>query len=204
MALIQQEQAKIAVLRAKIEECERRVELLQSFVNADELDVLLTRNVLAPGETLGKSETVPMPKLRPLLPPLPAHLDAALQTFGNNLSDPSSSVEYPKRALTSDALAILRFIGERDRTLDELEEFCRSQGMEQNRGALRSMMSSYKKKHGFIESAQSGVFQLTKRAVEFLDEHYPEVQSETPPVGAEGVSVGVTKTAVEAEPIQTD
>lgn len=173
-SLIEQEQAKIALLQAKIAECEHRIEVLQTFLNADELDTLLSKSLDAPKVVSAGAAQVQMPAL---------------------VSE-AEGFELPKRRLTDDVQSILRFIGTDGKSLDELEAFCNSKGFKHNRGALRSLASNYKNKHGFILSPKLGFFQLNERGLDFLNTHYPNVPSETPPVSAEGVSETTTQAAV--------
>lgn len=188
--LIEQEQAKIALLKAKIVECERRIEVLKSFLNADELDTLLTKS-LSP-DSQKKIEV---------------SAAVSVEQKGQTVveTQPVSgeeSYDDPKRRLSEDVQSILRFVGLEGKSLDALEAYCAAQSYSHNRGSLRSLMSNYKIKHGFIDSPKLGFFKLTERALAFLDAHYPvEVpQSETPSVGAEGVSGTSIQAAVEGGP----
>jgi len=178
--LIEQEQAKIALLRAKIEECQRRIDVLRSFLNTDELDTLLTKSLLP--ESVERE----------------AASHARLDVQPRRASSPGGAQD-PRRRLSDDVLKILRFIGSDGKTLNELESFCKSKGFRHNRGSLRSMISTYKLKHGFIDSEDPGIFRLTERALTFLNKNYPLAKSETPSVGAEGVS-DFTKAAVQGGP----
>lgn len=176
--LIKQEQAKIALLKAKIVECERRIEVLKSFLNADELDTLLTKSLSPDSQKKSDVSAVVSveQKDQAVVEPQPI-LDE--ESYGD-----------PKRRISEDVQSILRYVGLKGKSLDELEAYCAAQSYSHNRGSLRSLMSNYKIKHGFIDSPTLGFFRLTERALAFLDAHYPvEVpQSETPSVGAEGVS----------------
>lgn len=183
--LIEQEQAKIALLKAKIAECERRIELLGSFLDADDLDTLLS-NSLAPDNR--KSVGSVLVAATQHITPVAAKQPAFVQDYYEHLND-------PKRRLSDDVQSILRFIGLDGKSLDELESYCAAQQFSHNRGTLRSLMSNYKRKHGFIDSPALGFFKLTGRALAFLDAEYPVAQSETPSVGAEGVSDTSTETA---------
>jgi hypothetical protein len=177
-SLIEQEQAKIALLQAKITECERRIELLNSFVNADELDDLLTRKSQEQDE-------------------LKAGGASAVQAQLPELVSEARGYELPKRRLTDDVKIILRYIGAEGKSLDELEAFCSAKGFKHNRGSLRSLASNYKTKHGFVTSPKLGFFKLAERGQEFLDRYYPDIPSETPSVSAEGVSDTSTQAALD-------
>lgn len=176
--LIEQEEAKIALLRAKIAECERRIELLSTFLKADELDTLLSKSLEL---DVQRSEDNP---------PVQAQQSVVLHvaTEGHDL---------PKRRLSDDVQSILRFIGAEGKSLDELEAFCAARGISHNRGSLRSLASNYKNKHGFVASPRLGFFQLTERGVNFLNMNYPVAQDETPPVDAGGVSSTSTQAALD-------
>ena len=176
--LIEQEQAKIALLKAKIVECERRIEVLKSFLNADELDTLLTKSLSTDSQKkIEVSAAVSAEqKDQVIVEPQPV---ADQESYGD-----------PKRRLSEEVQSILRFVGLEGKSLDALEAYCAAQSYSHNRGSLRSLMSNYKVKHGFIDSEKQGFFRLTERALNFLDANYPVAIpiSETPSVGAEGVS----------------
>lgn len=178
-SLIEQEQAKIALLQAKITECERRIELLNSFVNADELDDLLTRKSQEQDESRAAGGA------------------GTIQTQLPEVVSEIKGYELPKRRLTDDVKIILRYIGAEGKSLDELEAFCSANGFKHNRGSLRSLASNYKTKHGFVTSPKLGFFKLTERGQEFLDRYYPDIPSETPSVSAEGVSDTSTQAALD-------
>lgn len=182
-SLIRQEEAKVALLRAKIAECERRIEVLRSLLSSDDLDAYLQKSVSSEG-----TGTAPWPFAQPV----PTSTSAG---FGQ----PSAGQPFvePRRRLSEDVVGLLRHIGAAGKTLDELEEYCRVWGLSHDRAAIRSLMSSYRIRHGFIDNPKNGFFRLTERALKFLDERYPEAQSETPPVGAGGVSDGSTQAALE-------
>jgi len=190
-ALIDQEQAKIRFLEAKIGECQRRIEVLQSFLNVDDLDALLAKNLSQQSAKAEQSH------------PQNEVSDSIINGVVPQLRHPEGQdgYELPKRRLTDDVVVILRYVGAAGKTLDNIEAFCAWNQMKVDRGAIRSMMSNYKLKHGFIDSPRTGFFILTERALAYLDAHYPvsesqpAAQSETPSVGAEGVSDFPTETA---------
>lgn len=181
-SLIEQEQAKIALLKAKIAECERRIEVLGSFLDADDLDTLLSKS-LAP-ESQKNVGNAPVAFVQPIVPAATQRVSSGQESYGD-----------PKRRLSEDVQRILRYVGLEGKTLDEVESYCASQQLPHNRGTIRSLMSNYKLKHGFIDSPALGLFKLTERALAYLDSRYPVAQSETPSVGAEGVSDTSTETA---------
>jgi hypothetical protein len=183
-SLIEQEQAKIALLKAKIAECERRIEVLGSFLDADDLDTLLSKS-LAP-ESQKNAGNAPVSFLQQSVPVVKRQPSSGQEGFGD-----------PKRRLSEDVQIILRYIGLDGKTLDQLESYCASQRLPHNRGTIRSLMSNYKLKHGFIDSPALGFFKLTGRALAFLDAEYPVAHSETPSVGAEGVSDTSTEAALD-------
>ncbi|WP_212646587.1 hypothetical protein [Delftia sp. PE138] len=190
-ALIDQEKAKIRLLEAKIVECQHRIEMLKSFMNVDDLDALLAKSLFP--ESGKAMESRPQHQVTVSI----IHPDVTPPARTEGQDD----YEMPKRRLTDDVVVILRYVGTAGKTLDEIEAFCSSKQMKTDRGAIRSMMSNYKLKHGFIDSPKTGFFILTGRALAYLDAHYPvsesqpAAQSETPSVGAEGVSDFPTETA---------
>jgi hypothetical protein len=184
-SLIEQEQAKIALLKAKIAECERRIEVLSSFLDADDLDTLLSKS-LTPDSQKSSGSVIAAVAQR-IIPVVGLH-----PNFGK---DHFEYLKDPKRRLSDEVQSILRFIGLDGKSLDELESYCAAQQFSHNRGTLRSLMSNYKRKHGFIDSPTLGFFKLTDRALAFLDAEHPVVQSETPSALTEGVSNTSTETA---------
>lgn len=185
--LIEQEQAKIALLKAKVVECERRIEVLKSFLNADEFDTLLTKSLSPDSQKkIEVSAAAPVQqKDQVVVEPQPV---SDQENYGD-----------PKRRLSEDVQSILRFVGSEGKSLDELQAYCAVQRYSHNRGTLRSLMSNYKIKHGFIDSPKLGFFRLTERALAFLNTRYPAAipQNEMPSVGAEGISDTSIQAAVE-------
>lgn len=170
--LIAQENAKIDLLRSKIQECERRIDVLRSFVAADEQDAFLI-------QSLGSNQNSPSISER-----ASAHNDASLEPHG-----------LPQRRLNDQTVSTLRFIGRDGKTLAQLLEYSKQQGWSQSNGALRSFATNYRQKFGFIDSPHNGFYRLTEVGEKYLASNYPELQGETPSVGAEGVSDTSTETA---------
>lgn len=182
-SLIRQEEAKVALLKAKIVECERRIEVLRSLLSSDDLDAYLQKSVSGEGGGMA-----PWPFAQP---------GPAIHSVGFGQPTASQSFVEPRRRLSEDVVGLLRYIGAAGKTLDELEDYCRVWDLSYDRAAIRSLMSSYRIRHGFIDNPKNGFFRLNERAMKFLDERYPEAQSETPPVDAGGVSDGSTQAALE-------
>lgn len=173
--LIEIEECKIVLLQEKISQCKQRIDLLKSGLDADEFDTLLTKSVASHDKDSNLASNAERGSS-------PTNAKRAKAPSSEGCSD-------PKRRLSDDVVEILRYVGRAGKTLDNLENFCATMNPQRNRTALRTMMSSYRKKHGFIESEHAGFFRLTDRAIEFLDAKYPESQKETPSAATEDVSV---------------
>lgn len=184
--LIEQEEQKISLLKAKMAECEQRVAVLKSFVNADELDSVLTRS-------LASRDRVSLATDDDSSEGVTAHV-------GQSKAANQDGYKAPQRRLSEDVVAILRYVGPEGKTLSEIHEFCVAQNLGRNRTALRAMMSSYRKKHGFIESEAAGSYRLTTSAQSFLDLNYPENQKETSSAATEDVSTSATLAHQQADP----
>lgn len=164
-SLISQEQAKIALLKAKIAECEKRIQVLRSMANADDLDNVLSKSVAheaSPTSNNQRGETA--------LTPSPSGLQA------------------PKKKLSKSVLSLLNYIGADGKTLDELETFSDQEGLKLDRGALRSFASTYRIKYGFLHSSRKGHVQLTERGQQYVKSLRVVSQNETPPASTGGVS----------------
>lgn len=184
-AIIAEEERKLAVLREKVTQCEQRIAVLTSYANADELDSALTRVVSH--TDLGTAMSVEQGSAA--TPPSQAGTSSSLASY-----------ESPKRRLTPEVVAILRYVGSDGKNLSDLEKFCELRNLSRSRTALRAMMSNYRNKYGFIESDQSGFYRLSARALAFLDAKYPELQSEAPSVSAEGASISLTLADKQTDP----
>lgn len=175
--LIEQERAKIALLKTKIAECEHRIRVLASMMNADDLDNILAKTVAH--DVSPPAQPSPQEEAR-------SHVEEP--TF-----------KAPKKKLSGNAIALLSFIASSAgcRSLDELESFSKDKGLGLDRGAIRSFVSNYRVNYGFLNNPKSAHVELTERGREYLLTHGTASKSETPPVGAEGVSGTSIQAAVE-------
>lgn len=176
--LIRDEEAKIDLLKAKISACERRIEILRLLQSSDDLDAEVIQNFVN-----GRIHS-----------PTAASSDR-LATASFRVTD--AGVHEPRRRLTDDVVALLRYIGPDGKSLDDLERFCQLFGYKYDRAGVRSMMSTYRARHGFIESPYFGFFKLTPGAVDYLNRRHPEAQSEPPPASTGDGSDGSTQAAVQ-------
>lgn len=152
--LIDQEKAKIELLKKKIRECESRIAALSTFLGADEFDSLLTRSLIGANEDEAATATVAAPPEQ--------------QLRGGAWSDDArEGTEDPKKALSPSVMALLEFIGE-GKTIDQMEEFIRSRGDSMSRGALRTFIWNYRSKYGFLGKPVNGVIFLTGRGIKYL------------------------------------
>lgn len=97
-------------------------------------------------------------------------IDAA--PLENNLHEDGSKA-LPNR-LKADSLAILRSLNGEALSLDALEQACKKRGFTISRSSLINRLSAYKRDYKFVEIPQPGLYQLSDRAIQFLNERYPE------------------------------
>ncbi|WP_434632225.1 hypothetical protein [Chromobacterium sp. CV08] len=176
--LIDQERAKIALLKTKIVECERRIAVLQSLANADDLDNVLSKTVAHEV----RPQVVPQPSENVAVPITPPSAQYSSQNSSNQ------SFEMPKKKLSTSVISLLNFIGVEGKSLDELENFSNEEQLGVDRGAIRSFASAYRRKFGFLHSPRLGFVQLTQRGLAYMETHGHLLNGETPSVGAESVS----------------
>ena len=178
---IENERAKIALLRAKIAECEKRIVALSAMQHDDDLDRLLTRSLEGASGAPEASTEKPRHEMRIIQSHAPKQESA-----------PSDGAQSKIRPRTR---ALLAFIGKEGKTLGEIEQYAKSQGWELTRDRIRTFAHNYRTTYGYLSSERPGFVRLTDDGETFVG----SMQSETPSVGAEGVS-GSTQAAVEADP----
>lgn len=147
-SLISNERAKIEVLRAKIDECERRISMLQSLQTDDDLDAALTRRVLPPTSV---AENL-------------LHKGESLYEETRN----TTGAEFPRKALSKNTLAILRFAGNTEKSIDEFLGHAAHLGITNNRQRIRALLHQYKTTYKLLESGHDGYFKLSALGIEYL------------------------------------
>lgn len=163
--LIANEHAKIAVLKAKIEECERRIAVFQSMRTDDDFDLALTRKVEGSTSASIKDPIAPTPQ-------------APIAPVATEVRSDSKNLEgFPRKALSGKTLRMLRFAGEAEKSIDEFLQFATEQGVTDSRQRVRALLHQYKSIYKLLESDRDGYFRLSDLGASYLSSLKRDVPS---------------------------
>lgn len=134
---IEIEKQRIAVFEAKIANCKKRIQSLEFLIHdsADELDTLA-------------SSTATISTIH----------SGQLSIGGNS----GSAVGARKRAIGTEQIKLLKFIGPDGKQLKELIAFSKENGLDMNDTYLRNFASIYRKRYGLLENPHPGFYRLTE------------------------------------------
>lgn len=144
VALIQQEEQKLELLKLKVQQCENRIATLRSLVDADGVDEALSKQ-------LGQAREVKKPK---------GEKPKAI---------PSGSLRVRSDSV---ALTILPYVGADGKTLSEIDHYMNiEQSKEVHKGSLRTALMNLRVKHGLIENPRKGFYKLSEAGLLWLEEY---------------------------------
>lgn len=170
--LIAKERAKIEVLRAKIDACEKRIFVLQSMDGDDDLDELLEKRV-GGGDTKKQLLANASIEVEPDAPTLsPERNPLVSSTSQPDPEDEEESVrtDFPRRSLDQKTLKMLRFANAAtDKSIGEFHEFANASGFPWDRRRVKSFLNLYKSTYGMLTSDRKGFFRLSERGQSYLD-----------------------------------
>jgi hypothetical protein len=162
-ALIERERRKLAWLRDKVVEQEKRVSALALLTADDPLDEMFDREVGTP------------PSAKPsVVAPL----------AGQALTASTAPVAYPQtlawltpggarfrtpRRLPENWVTMFEFIGTGGKSLKSIESFIQAGSVTLTPGAARAGLMHYRKEFGLIASPQKGFYQVTERGIKLLE-----------------------------------
>lgn len=138
-ALIEQEEAKLALLKEKVKACEQRIAALRSLGEVDDIDAAIT-SVVA-----GRASDIVVSQETSQIDPVEA--------------------EQPKIiGLRKDSVApkVLTFLASGERSLDEIVGELERVGLPRSRDALRTTLMNWRKKQGWVTNPQPGRYALSK------------------------------------------
>ncbi|WP_424626392.1 hypothetical protein [Achromobacter marplatensis] len=160
---------------------------LQDLIRAEEAQIcFLKRQLSIHDERLGLLQRLLSEDLRP------ARLVETDEPFGNKLGSPTSweeghhavpvvspplalhkrprlaASEAPK--IPDESVKLLRFIGNKGKSLDEIVEFCEREGIQKTRHAVTSFCSNYTVTYELLERIGRGQFRLSEKGANYLNE----------------------------------
>ncbi|MBX3700492.1 MAG: hypothetical protein KF903_05775 [Dokdonella sp.] len=144
-ALIEQEEAKLALLKQKVKACEQRIAALRSLGEADDIDAAITSMVVG--------------RASDSAPPAEASQVAPAETGEPKIIGLRKDSVAPK---------VLAFLASGERSLDEIVGELERVGLPRSRDALRTALMNWRKKQGWVTNPQPGRYglsELGKRAV---------------------------------------
>ena len=138
-AIIEQELAKLAVLRQKVKACEDRIAALRSLGESDDIDAAITSLVEARAT------------------------EAASRPGGSDASQQKTD-EPQVIGLRKDSAApkVLAYLAGGDRSLDEIIVELQRLGMPKSRDALRTSLMNWRKKQGWVTNPKAGTYGLSE------------------------------------------
>lgn len=155
-ALLELERRKLALLRSKLSEQERRVQTLEAM-DDDPFDALLERELSA--------LEVKQPA------PLPAEAPKPKQALVQSVLTPPPSwgqkPRYPRR-VPPIWVQLLTFIGLDGKTYEQVLAFVSANKMAISEGAVRAQLMNYRKDFAFVENPRKGFYLATPRALSYL------------------------------------
>lgn len=172
-ALIDRERRKLAWLREKVAEQERRLRALEEL-GADPLDEMFERE--RPLEKISTGEPSAEDKQRVLSAVVQAaaqasaHAEAASRENLERLLAPlamSSWVRRP-RQLPPRWVEILDFIGKDGRTYPEVRNFIETKGLGISPDAVRTGLMNYRRDFGLVENPKRGFYRLSEAGIELV------------------------------------
>lgn len=180
-ALLDLERRKLALLRNRLEEQERRVQMLEGMTTDDPLDALLERE-LAPSAAAMQTPA-PLPASaddddrddlpETLLPPAPLP-----PTFSWG-----SQPRFP-RQVPAIWVHLLKFIGREGRTYEQVTKFIEVNKIALSPGAARTQLMNYRKEFAFVDNPRKGFYKATDRALAFIEQQEARARQSESEAGA--------------------
>ena len=155
--IIAGEQAKIELLRAKIVECERRIEMLRAMQADDDIDAVLMRRLQASATSASSAKDAP---------------NTAEKAFSRTALFVASSMAKvaapPKKTLTGTTLKLLRYAEGADKSIDDFLAYADQNGIDKGRQGMRAFLHQYKAVYGLLDSDRAGHFRLSAAGADYL------------------------------------
>ncbi len=139
-ALIEQEEAKLALLKQKVKACEQRIAALRSLGESDDIDAAITSVVAG----RASPDSAPRPEVSQTVP---------------------AETEEPKIiGLRKDSVApsVLTFLAAGERSLDEIVRELERIGLPRSRDALRTALMNWRRKQGWVTNPKPGRYGLSE------------------------------------------
>lgn len=143
--VIEQEQAKLAILKKKVEACEQRIALFKSLAESDDIDVALASAVgrasAPPGDAPG--------------------MECGPQQAGGAEGAPV----LRKESAASD---VLSFLAQGEKSLDEVVNHLEHIGRRRSRDYLRTALMNWRKKQGWVVNPRPGRYGLSEKGMLYV------------------------------------
>jgi hypothetical protein len=157
-ALVASEEAKIELLRAKIKDCERRIEMLRAMQSGDDdLDAALSRKVSSAAPKVDSDIASLADPAQPSDRRVPSALEVAILKR-----------RFPKKSLGESAVKLLRFAGVTEKSIDQFMEFMAANNIDKSRQGIRAFLHQYKTTYQLLSSERDGYFRLSETGIAYL------------------------------------
>lgn len=165
-ALLDLERRKLALLRSKLAEQERRVKTLEAM-DDDPFDALLERELAAPIAVAKDYFAATPAHATPASVPLHGTPSVTASPLPPVSLQWGAQARRPRRVPPIWA-RLLPFIGLEGKTYEQVTNFIATNQLGITPGAARTQLMIYRKEHGFIENPRKGFYRATPAAMEFL------------------------------------
>ena len=153
--LIQQEEAKLTLLRQKVAACEQRIAALRTLAETDDVDDAISSAVVrAAAEAGARVQLIAKPHA-----PTPAGPRDGGQIRGDGR-------QVRKDSVVIEVLSLLR-TGVKN--LDEVEAHLNVLGKQRSRGYLRTALMTWRTTNGWVTNPNPGRYGLTDAGAAFVD-----------------------------------
>ena len=163
-ALIERERKKLAWLRDKVADQERRVKALEQLT-PDALDEMFERESSATTQ-----ESAPIASVEPVAEPArpPLIVTTALPKNLAWITPNGTGGFRVPRSMSPSWMKMFEFIGTDGKTLRSIEAFIASGAVSMTPGAARAGLMNYRKEFGLITSSRKGFYQVTERGIALM------------------------------------
>lgn len=147
-SLIKQEEAKLTLLRQKMRACEQRIAALKSLAESDDIDDAINNEVAKASSAAFKQ----------------ASQATDSKAESGSRGQPTLLDTQSPRALRKDSVApaVLAFLADGEKSLEEIVNELQRVGKPRNRDAMRTALMNWRKKQRWVTNPEPGRYGLSE------------------------------------------